>query len=154
MMNIINLKHEPQHLPLLARWHQSEWGYLNPEETIEKRIERMQANLNADFIPGTWVALTDQLAGSAAIVVQDMDTHQQFSPWLASVYVCPAQRQQGIGSALVTHVMRAAAEQGIQTLYLFTPDQAPFYQKLGWTTIEQPVYRGHQVSVMKVALNT
>ncbi|MBD9356322.1 GNAT family N-acetyltransferase [Methylomonas albis] len=152
--NIINLSQEPHKIPTLAQWHQAEWAGLNPGQTLEDRIERMQAYLSNKLIPSTFICKHEgTLAGSAAIIESDMDTHLELTPWLASVYVTPAFRRQGIGAKLVKHVMSQAETAGVAKLYLFTPDQADFYQKLGWTEMEEEDYRGHRVKIMSVVLS-
>jgi len=144
-MKIIDLKYEPQYIPVLAEWHHQEWSYLHPGGSIDKRIEDMQPFLNDDFIPSTFVALENDLLGSAAIVAHDMDTNQEYSRgWRVSLF-SPANRRRGIGSQLVIHIMNRAREAGIKTLFLFTPDKEHFYKKLGWQTISNEIYRGHMV---------
>jgi len=151
-MQIDNLKKVPQYLLPLAQWHQAQWQVLNPGQTLQQRIDKMQLYLNDDFIPTTFVASAQQLLGSAAIVQCDMDIRPQLMPWLASVYVDKTQRQQGIGSQLVRHVMQQAAEQGIERLYLYTPDQQNFYKKLGWRIMEKIEYHGSKVCIMQADL--
>lgn len=153
-MKIIDLKYEAQYIPILAEWHHQEWSYLHPGGSIEKRMESMQSFLNDDFIPNTFVAIENDLLGSAAIVAHDMDTNQEYSPWLASVFVSPENRCRGIGSQLVIQVMNRARDAGIKTLFLFTPDKEHFYKKLGWHTISNEIYRGHMVTIMQVNLNS
>jgi len=153
-LNIINLSQEPHHIPTLAKWHHAEWAHLNPGGTLENRIERMQGYLSKELVPSTFIYKHEgQLAGSAAIIQSDMDTRPELTPWLASVYVAPEFRRQGIGSKLVEHVMRQAKAACIAKLYLFTPDQADFYKKLGWTAMGEETYRAFPVTVMQVALN-
>jgi N-acetylglutamate synthase-like GNAT family acetyltransferase len=151
-MKIIDLKFEPHHIPVLAGWHHGEWSYLNPNWSFEQREKDMRLHLTDDLVPSTFVALEDQLLGSAAIIEHDMDTRPDLSPWLASVFVAPEYRCKGVGSKLVMHVMKKAKEAGIPVLYLFTPDKERFYQKLGWQTISNETYRGHLVPVMRVNL--
>ena len=153
-MEIQNLKSAPQHLRQLAQWHQAEWSYLNPGFSLDDRIEKMQAYLNDEFLPSTWVAQeNDQPLGSAAIVRQDMDIHLDKSPWLASVFVSPESRKQGTGSALVRQVMDAARQQGVPRLWLYTPDKASFYKQLGWSVFSEEEYHGHRVTIMSVQLS-
>ncbi|MDT4291919.1 GNAT family N-acetyltransferase [Methylomonas sp. MO1] len=153
-MTIINLSQEPHQIPTLAQWHQAEWANLNPGQTLEHRIERMQAYLCDKLVPSTFIYKHEgQLAGSAAIIESDMDTRPELTPWLASVYVAPEYRRQGIGAKLVQHVMLQAQAAGFAKLYLFTPDQANFYAKFGWTAMAEEYYRGHRVTLMSVTLN-
>lgn len=149
-MQILNLKEQPRHIAQLAAWHHHEWASLNPGRTLEQRIESMQSYLSDDLIPGTFIATGSNLMGSAAIVANDMDTRPELTPWLASVFVAPAYRNQGIGSRLVTHVMQQVKAAGIARLYLFTPDRVSFYQRLGWQKLNQESYRGHSVTIMSV----
>jgi GNAT superfamily N-acetyltransferase len=153
MIKIINLKDEPENLLTLAKWHQDEWSYLNPGEDLVTRISRMQPFLNEDFIPSTFIARDKVLLGSAAIVLRDLKTEPQLTPWLASVYVRPDVRRQGIGRQLVLHVMEQARNEGIACLYLYTPDQEYFYIKLGWSTIDKRKHQGYDVTIMAVNLN-
>lgn len=153
MIKIRNLKDEPDCLETLATWHHSEWSYLYPGESIKNRIKRMHEYLNSNFIPSTFIAKDNALLGSCAIIEHDMETRLSLTPWLASVFVTPAYRQQGIGSKLVLHIMAQAKKEGISTLYLFTPDNKAFYLKLGWTIMCTEKYHGHQVTVMQAILN-
>ena len=153
-MLIQDLKHQPQHLPTLAVWHHHEWWSLNPGSSVEKRIQEMQAYLQADFIPSTFIATTpEELLGSAAIVAHDMDNKPTLTPWLASVFVAPAFRNKGIGSELVKTVMHQAQQAGIETLYLFTSaSRVEFYRRLGWVVLSEEVYYGNAVWVMRISL--
>ena len=153
-MSIVDLTTVPHHLPTLAAWHQAEWAYLNPGQTLPMRIAKMQAYLEEGLIPTTFVfELQGKLAGSAAIIACDMDTRPQWTPWLASVFVAPQFRRQGIGGQLARHVMAQAAAAGHAQLHLFTPDRAAFYERLGWQAIGEEVYRGSPVSVMRAELH-
>ncbi|MCK9606748.1 MAG: GNAT family N-acetyltransferase [Methylomonas sp.] len=152
-MNIIDLSHQPEHIPTLAAWHHRQWRHLNPGGTLEERIDGMQGYLSKRLVPSTFICKCNgQLAGSAAIVASDMDTRPTLTPWLASVFVAPPFRNRGIGGRLVEHAMLQARLGGIETLYLFTPDQAAFYQKLGWQILSEENYRGIAVTVMQIHL--
>ena len=147
-VDIVNITSVPDAIDLLAEWHHEEWSYLNPSLSLAQRKGKMKNYFSAQFIPSAFIAKHTQILGSAAIVECDMDTHKYFTPWLASVFVTPAKRRQGIGSALVRHVMREANKHGVEKLYLFTPDQQKFYQKLGWTHLFRENYRGNEVHIM------
>ncbi|MDF7800313.1 GNAT family N-acetyltransferase [Pontiellaceae bacterium B1224] len=152
-MNILNLKDEPQHLPILASWHHAEWLHLNPEGSLEDRIEKMGLYLSDDPIPSTFIYVDqNRLIGSAAVIEHDMDTHKELSPWLASVYVHPECRNRGIGSKLVRHVMQYIHQIGFSELYLFTEDQVSFYSSLGWVSVSEETYRKADVTVMKTTI--
>jgi GNAT superfamily N-acetyltransferase len=138
-------------IPTLARWHYEEWSYLNPGSSIEHYIARLQSHLGRRRIPTTFVALSGGiLMGSASLVAHDMETRVDLSPWLASVYVSPAYRSRGVGSALVHRIIKEAQALDVETLYLFTPDRKGFYVRLGWSAVERTEYRGYQVVIMAI----
>ncbi len=150
-MKIIDLAQAPQHIPTIARWHFDEWGYLNPGKTLEYRIERMQRYIADNPIPSMLIAVDgDEVLGTAALVEADMDNHPELTPWLASVYIRADQRGRGLGRQLVQALMDFAGRQQLPHLYLFTPDQAGFYQKLGWRPLAQESYRDTPVTIMQL----
>lgn len=155
MMQIVDLSEHPEHIPLLATWHQAEWGHLNPGSTAHARAERLRLHGAQPGIPVTFIAIEDNvLLGSASLVANDLTTHPHLSPFLASVYVAPAYRRHGIASALVRHAVLAAEQFGITTAYLITPDQQRLYARLGWTEVEQVRYRGELLTLMAVTCKT
>ena len=150
-MQISTLKEKPHYLLPLAQWHHAEWSYLNPDRSLDERIEEMREDLLGKVIPTTFVAEGDgELLGSACILADDMSTHPELSPWLASVYVEQQHRMKGIGSVLVKQVMRHAKENGVKHLYLYTPDQAQLYARLGWQVFSEELYNGTPVTVMSI----
>jgi len=139
----------PEHLRIIAAWHHEEWAYIRPGDTLDARQKRLAAECGHAEIPTTIVALTDgQPVGSISLVADDMDTHPELTPWLASLYVPAAQRRQGIGAALVQRLTAEARTLGISKLYLYTPSEEKFYARLGWQTLEQTVYAGKPATVM------
>ena len=151
MPEIVNLRDRPEYLEKLAHWHQQEWSHLNPGESLAQRILRMQNYLSDHLIPSMFIALDgEKLLGSAAIVQHDMDSHTELSPWLASVFVDPECRRQGIGTALVKHALQQADKDDVEQLFLFTPDQAHFYHQLGWIEYSREEYHGEQVTLMTI----
>ena len=148
-MEIKTLSEVPEHLETLAKWHHQQWGYMNPDNTLENRIAGMRNSLSADAVPQIHIALEDgHVLGSAAIVEHDMSTHKEWSPWLASVFVNPDFRQKGIGGKLVQSIMNYAKEQGFDKIYLFTPDKRAFYERLGWQFLATEPYCGSNQDIL------
>lgn len=140
-------------IPTLSKWHHKQWSHLNPSRTIEDRIKELQQSAAGKHIPITFAAmLEDVLLGSASLIAHDMDTRMNLSPWLASVYVAPRHRNQGVGSALVKSAVKEAKELAVETLYLFTPDRVEFYARLGWSVFERTEYRGENETIMCLRL--
>ena len=150
-MLILNLKDKPEHLLPLAQWHHAEWSYLNPLRSFDQRVQEMQEDLQGKVIPTTFAAEdAGELLGSACILADDMSSHPELTPWLASVYVNEIHRGKGIGSTLVKRVMQHAQENGVKRLYLYTPDQEQMYARLGWQLFSREPYNGTPVTIMAI----
>lgn len=146
---LILLKHCPEHIPAIAKWHYQEWGTLFPEKSAADFASDLAATLNDAELPISWVLLLEQqVLGTASILLQDMQTNRDLSPWLANIYLAPAARGKGLGKWLVLQVMQQAQQLGLTKLYLFTEDKPEFYQQLGWQPLKQELYEGKQVTVM------
>src|SRR5687768_14875761 len=113
----------------IARWHWDEWGHADPQGSLQSWAEGLRERTKRDAIPTTYVALDGaELLGSVTLVENDMSTRPGLTPWLAGVYVKQDRRLQGVGTALVRHAIRKAAEMGIKRLYLHTHSARPFYE--------------------------
>lgn len=133
----------------IARWRHEQWGYMHPETSFEEGREQLKAECGAHGVPSVFMALEgERLVGTASLVEDDMSVRRELSPWLASVFVSPECRGQGIASRLVRRVEQAAREAGVSRLYLFTPDQQALYRRLGWQDHERLVYCGEDVTLM------
>jgi GNAT superfamily N-acetyltransferase len=149
----VEVKHLAEHpdvIPTLADWVYDQWGHwMSSETTPEMLAAKFEKRAVPGRIPGTLVAMEDgEPLGTASLVAHDLPERVDLSPWLAAVYVAPEFRGQGIGSALVRAVMDAALALGVEVLYLFTPDKARFYGRLGWQVLEHREHHGTDVTVM------
>ena len=147
---ITYLPRDPELVRTIAGWHQDTWGQLTGRG-LETRIEEFREQLESREIPLTVVAFAEgRPAGTASLLIHDMDTHPDLSPWLGSVFVPPQFRRRGIGERLCRRVMAEAERLGVGTLYLFTEDRAPFYQRMGWEAFSVETYLGEEVTLMKL----
>jgi len=148
-MLITYLADYPQYLSTVAGWVFDEWGQEMPGSTLESIQVLFNLHLNRDRIPLTMLALVEwQPVGTASIFLHDMNTRMDLTPWLAAVYVLPEFRGQGIGSQLVRAIEDVATRLQLKQLYLFTPDRADFYARLGWSVLETAEYRQHSNVIM------
>jgi GNAT superfamily N-acetyltransferase len=102
---------------------------------------RLAENMNAEPIPLALVAHDGgEFLGTTSVVASDLEERLQLSPWVAAAWVEPHARRQGVGAALVDHAAKACFALGIKRAYLCArPEHTPFYQRLGWTLVEQDV---------------
>lgn len=150
-MRIDRITDHPELVETVARWQFREWGHLDPDDSLAARIASLTAQSHGGDIPTTFVALEGgEPLGSASLTEQDMTTHPDLTPWLASVYITPAARGRGVASALVRRVMRHAAALGVTRLYLYTNSARELYEKLGWRVIATEHYEGGPVAIMAI----
>ncbi len=140
-VRIAFLADHPELKPILAQWFYDEWVSTEgiPLDTLQNQLDE---NMNADRIPVTWVALHGNTPiGSVSIDLDDLPGSGYPGPWLASFYIIPSQRGQGVGRALLTHALRFARDCGLDDLYLWTKQPSELYRSLGWKTLA-PGYVG------------
>jgi predicted N-acetyltransferase YhbS len=149
-MKIDYLANHTHLIPELSRVHVDFFGQYNPTMTPDSRGEQLNKRLGKDTIPLTIVAIEeDKPIGSACIVEQDLKTHLELTPWVASVIVHPDYHRQGVGSMIMKRIDQEAVELGLEKLYLFTPDQEIFYSNLGWKVIMQDQFQGKPIVIME-----
>jgi GNAT superfamily N-acetyltransferase len=150
---LTDLAETPELVPLLAEWHQRQFGYLARSLPVEGRMARLQTHVEGRPLPKTFVAWrSDEPVGCASLVVNDMSILPTWTPWLAGVYVLPAHRSHGIGKQLVHRVTAEAAAQRFARCYLYTQDRVTFYTALGWQPLFTRLYRGYEMTIMAVDL--
>jgi len=149
-IRIARLEPDSPHLMTLARWELAQWGHLDPDKRLDQALASFRAQCGEGGLPSVFVAMAgDAPVGMASLIDDDMQDRAELNPWLASVYVRPEWRGQGIASRLVRRVEQEAREHGIATLHLFTPDRQALYCRLGWQAFEECVYRGEAVTIMR-----
>lgn len=135
--------------PTLARWHADEWSSLVPDWSYEPALAELLTHTRRDTVPLTLVAIDgSEVLGSASLVTEDLPGWEHLTPWLASVFVSPATRGQGVGTQLVCEAARTAQRLGVARLHLFTPGQADFYRRLGWRELANAHLGAHPVQVL------
>ena len=141
-------------LATLAAWHDAQWGHLYSHWTLEvARSELEEHALRTSGLPTTLLALEgDELLGSVSLVFEDAPELQEHgSPWLASLYVKPQARGRGIGAQLANAAVARARLEGVDELFLFTPEHRDFYARLGWREIARTALKGTPVDLMCIA---
>jgi N-acetylglutamate synthase-like GNAT family acetyltransferase len=144
----------PEHVEQLARWHHQEWTAFFPEWTFAIATQELHTQAMSRDFPTTLIAMKDeQLAGSVSLIAEDAEAFGYIgSPWLASLYVVPAFRRQGLGALLVNALVQHANKISLDVMYLFTPDHRAFYERLQWQPVCQANLHGQKVQIMKFEL--
>ncbi len=84
-------------------------------------------------LPGFYLALdSDKIAGTYALLTNDLISRQDLIPWFACLFVDPEYRKNGIAGRLLDHGLSQAKRMGYTQLYLST-DLNGFYERSAWT---------------------
>jgi predicted N-acetyltransferase YhbS len=87
------------------------------------------------------------------LLENDLDSHADFSPWLANFFVLPEYRNRRIGRALYEALIKEAFENlQYEACYLYTENHSP-YESKKWITIGQFQYRNKLQYFLKLTDN-
>jgi GNAT superfamily N-acetyltransferase len=154
-MQVDYLADHPEFIAPLAQGLLEHYRRLRPEDTIQTRTAKLRTHLQRDTLPIAWVAHAEEdLLGTAALRVHDLEGREDLTPWLGGVFVLPPHRRRGIGQALCAVVEEKAASLGVSVLHLFTLDRQAWYARLGWSLVAPCTWRGHPGSIMCKRLPT
>jgi predicted N-acetyltransferase YhbS len=138
----------------LAAWHYQHWGHFyDPADwNLALATAELEDHATRRGRPTTLVAMQDEQAlGSVSLVDEDAPEFRGVGDaWLASLFVLEQARGRGIGAALVRACVALAAREQVPRLWLFTPEHADFYARLGWRDQGAATLRGQPVHLMDI----
>ncbi|NMB78908.1 MAG: GNAT family N-acetyltransferase [Methanomicrobiales archaeon] len=112
----------------IAGWLWSEWGTAKNKELYRSLVAHSQR----DGLPSISVALAGTTpVGTVGLLRTDLLSRQEFTPWMAVLYVQPAWRSTGIATLLQKHVVTRAQDMGYKEIFLYTK-MTGYYEKNGW----------------------
>lgn len=154
-VRIEDLSRYTDYIPTLAHLHFAKWGELTGTSTEADYKALLVRCTSSRQIPATLVAVCQNRSlGSVNLVDCDMQIRPELHPWLAQLFVHPAERGRGIGSSLVQAAVARSKELGFHALYLYTSGTLlSFYERLGWVVREIVPYKGKERTVMETKFN-
>ncbi|MBY0500640.1 MAG: GNAT family N-acetyltransferase [Alphaproteobacteria bacterium] len=153
-MNCIHIEYLadfPQYTSLAAEWRYIEWSTFNPELTWDFLNDSMKRHLNRSELPLTLLAFNkSDLVGMVSLRKYDLKDHENMTPWVASLYVVPEYRKQGIGELLVKAAEAKARILNYKKIFLYSFNHLleTWYNKLGYKKIEEGNVYGNPIYVM------
>jgi GNAT superfamily N-acetyltransferase len=140
------MSHNPEHLvvstserpdlaPVVAAWLWAEFSRARGS-SLEETLAAVRISATARM-PHTFVLLVEgKPVGTASLAAQDLETRPDLTPWLASVFIEPAARGQGLAAHLIGAVEDECRRRSIPTLWLYTRSAEKVYRRAGWRTVE------------------
>jgi predicted N-acetyltransferase YhbS len=121
----------------MLRWQ--EWGCPPEPEDPAWWLEVTLSEAGKEELPVTFVARDDvgAVLGAVGLDIYDLDDRHDTTPWVTGMIVRHDLRGQGIGSKLMRHLERWAAEHHIAEAWVGTESAAAFYEKCGWIPQER-----------------
>ena len=155
-MIINNLDRQASHFDVVVQWVFDEWSPISPFETLASTRTALLQRAGEQRVPIAYVAQspTGRPLGIVSLVECDYAPRNDLMPWVADMYVSPDNRNRGIGSGLVVYIETRANEAGFTNLFLITRHQRRFYERLGWTVLDQLHYQGESAVLMQRDLPT
>lgn len=153
--DIVPLAAARGHIPVLAQWFEAEWApWYGPGGDGDARHDLNRAARHAG-LPYAVIALdrADVPLGTASLRTDSVGSDLAPGPWLAAIFVDPARRKQGIGTALVAAVEDAAANFGFPEIYTSTDDAAGIMRRQGWRQIGHSASLRGEIAVFRKALS-
>jgi predicted N-acetyltransferase YhbS len=145
-----------QHLiPTIAKLLHEEWHDFGPWSATTLIEARFQGACGQARMPCGFVAVDElgQFMGTASIKLNEIPSHRDKQHWLGEVFVPKPLRGRGIASAVVRRAVDYALTSGVKRLHLYTPDQQPFYRRLGWRDCGQDIMNAEPVTIMFLDLS-
>lgn len=149
---IVTVSDRPELASLVARWRVEAFfnhpgGYTVEEMTeliLEPRVGPEETFVLFDH---------DRPVGTAALILSDLETRPDLTPWLAGLFVEPAFRRRGHATRLIRKVEAFARASSVPVLWLYTSTAETLYARLGWQRAGTEDERGEQVVLMKRILS-
>ena len=132
-INIIAIREHPEYLEQAVDYFSDKWG-------VERNIYQdciANSLITESPLPRWYLMMkNDKIIGSYGLIVNDFISRQDLWPWICAVYIEESERGKALGSTLLEHGRKEAANLGFPVVYLST-DHVGLYEKYGWQYIGQ-----------------
>ena len=154
MIEITFLVDYPETIPTLIDWFRAQWPTYYAKRTPADIAQDFRSEANRDGLPVRLVAFAeDELAGMITLRDQATWTLPEYHPGLGGLLVVERHRGRGIGTELVRAGMKAAREQGYQSVYATTVKARGILERLGWERIQAVSHSDEQQLLYRCELD-
>lgn len=144
MYRIVNVIDYPAGLEPAVVYIHDRWGRANNFNYYRDAIKH--STHHPTRLPRFYLMIDDhEIVGCFALITNDFISRHDLYPWLACVYVESSHRGKRLSELMFEHAKTEAAIAGYKELFL-TTDHDNFYEKFGWTRIDDGYSPEGQVS--------
>lgn len=136
-VQIARLQDYPHFASVCSQWDDAAWPRSPDIEDFFADHYGPAASNKSNEAPQVWVAFENDTTpvGMISLIADDHPDYLHLSPWLASAYVLPEYRGQGIFRKLQEHVVTYARENmNVPALYVYSHVD---FTQWGWIAMEQ-----------------
>jgi GNAT superfamily N-acetyltransferase len=137
-IHIGTLANAPALADEVARLKHEQWRHTAPDRPWSVWLGEIQESAQVGAFPCTLVALVqDDLVGFVTLIQIPERARVRGGVWLITLYVKPAYRRRGVGTALIDRCVEIARDMDYDALYLWTEssDLTAYYTRRGWQLI-------------------
>lgn len=137
MLTIVNAKEYNRGIDTAIGYIHGVWGNENNYAFYKDAI--LHSSLSGKPLPQFFLLLkNDEPIGCSALITNDFISRHDLYPWMACLYVAENERGNQYGNLLMEHAEQEAKKAGFPSIYL-TTDHDGYYEKYGWTRIEDGI---------------
>lgn len=157
---LIPASEHPTAASTVAGWLVEEWAHLYPDWDHRAATAELLDRGPDGGPPRTWLLLDDEgpeagVLGSVGLALDGelgAPLAGESTPagvWLVNLFVTPAARGRGHGTALLDHAVTCARDLGIDELLLTTEHSEAHYAAAGWEIIGATALADHRSTIMR-----
>ncbi|HJO94820.1 MAG TPA: GNAT family N-acetyltransferase [Victivallales bacterium] len=138
-IKIYHLPKKPEYIKTVSNWIYNEFA--DKEKISLEEITDKLSNRFIDKLPITIIAVDNDKGciGTVSLFENDLRTRKDFTPWLASLYVKKAHRNQSVGKILINELIKITKGLDYTKIFLRTETASQYYFKNNWVMLEDTV---------------
>jgi GNAT superfamily N-acetyltransferase len=147
-VHVDTLANRPALAHEVACLKRDQWRYTAPDRPWSVWLGEIQESAQVGALPCTLVALAQgDLVGFVTLIQIPEKAGVPDGVWLITLFVKPAYRRHGVGTALIDRCVEIARDMGYDALHLWTEssDLTAYYAKRGWRLIGADPHDGEDV---------
>jgi N-acetylglutamate synthase-like GNAT family acetyltransferase len=159
------LMDKPEYIEEMAKIFYNEWqdtyhsfGLHNLQDVIQDMKDQYISN--RDQLPILMIALDNRnqnLVGTIGLEKSDVSAGNPYhntTPWLASLYVKPEYRGEGIAKYMINKMLELSKQLNYTHAWLWTRTAPGLFEKLGFHLVEKVQHAGLDIMIMRIDFDT